>query len=128
MIVVDTSAIVAITFKEDGFEAYVEAMLLAERVVASPVSLLEAGMAITSRFNLPDPTLFDQWLADFRVESAQESHWQEALSAFLKFGKGRHPARLNLADCFAYGLARRLDAPLLFKGDAFPRTDIRPAL
>jgi len=128
MIVVDTSAMVAITFKEDGFEAYVEVMLRAQRIVASPVNLLEAGMVITSRFNLPDAALFDQWLADFRVESTQEPHWQEALSAFLRFGKGRHPARLNLADCFAYGLAQRLDAPLLFKGDDFPRTDIRSVL
>ncbi len=128
MIVIDTSAIVAITFKEEGFEAFVEAILNAERVVASPVNLLEAGMVITSRFNLSDSCEFERWLADFRVETSQDQHWTDALSAFLKFGKGRHPARLNLADCFAYGLAQKLNAPLLFKGDDFSRTDIRPAL
>ena len=51
-----------------------------------------------------------------------------ALDAYLRFGKGRHPAKLNLADCFAYALAKTLDAPLLYKGDDFPLTDVRSAL
>ena len=51
-----------------------------------------------------------------------------ALQAYLQYGKGRHPARLNLADCFAYALAKRLDVPLLYKGDDFAKTDIRSAL
>jgi ribonuclease VapC len=50
-----------------------------------------------------------------------------ALSAFLRFGKGNDPARLNLADCFAYALAKTLDLPLLYKGDDFAKTDIRSA-
>ena len=50
-----------------------------------------------------------------------------ALDAFTRFGKGRHPARLNLGDCFAYALAATLNEPLLFKGDDFARTDIAPA-
>ncbi|HYE45293.1 MAG TPA: type II toxin-antitoxin system VapC family toxin, partial [Caulobacter sp.] len=41
---------------------------------------------------------------------------------------GRHPAKLNLGDCFAYALAKRLDAPLLYKGDDFAKTDIRSAV
>lgn len=45
----------------------------------------------------------------------------------LPYGRGRHPARLNLGDCFAYALAKALDAPLLFKGDDFLKTDIVPA-
>ena len=51
-----------------------------------------------------------------------------ARDAFQRFGKGRHPARLNLGDCFAYALARHVDEPLLFKGDDFARSDIRSAL
>ena len=51
-----------------------------------------------------------------------------ALDAYLRFGKGLHPARLNLGDCFAYALAKALDAPLLYKGDDFAMTDIRSAL
>lgn len=51
-----------------------------------------------------------------------------AADAFLRFGKGRHPAGLNLGDCFAYALAKSLNAPLLYKGDDFGRTDIASAL
>ncbi len=55
------------------------------------------------------------------------SRWESALQAHLRYGKGRHPARLNLSDCFAYALAKQLDAPLLYKGDDFSQTDIRSA-
>jgi len=51
-----------------------------------------------------------------------------AADAFLRFGKGRHPARLNLGDCFSYALAKSMNAPLLYKGDDFSRTDIASAL
>jgi ribonuclease VapC len=57
---------------------------------------------------------------------ATESH--EALTAHARFGKGRHPARLNLGDCFAYACAQVHGVPLRFVGDDFLRTDIRPAL
>jgi ribonuclease VapC len=50
-----------------------------------------------------------------------------AVNAFERYGKGRHPARLNLSDCFAYGLAKSRNLPLLFKGDDFSKTDITPA-
>jgi ribonuclease VapC len=50
-----------------------------------------------------------------------------ALEAFERFGKGQHPARLNMGDCFAYACARHLGEPLLFKGGDFPLTDIEPA-
>jgi ribonuclease VapC len=50
-----------------------------------------------------------------------------ALEAFERFGKGQHPARLNMGDCFAYACARHLGEPLLFKGNDFPLTDIEPA-
>ena len=51
-----------------------------------------------------------------------------ARDAFLRFGKGRHPARLNCGDCAAYALAKSLTVPLLFKGSDFAQTDIVPAL
>ncbi len=55
-------------------------------------------------------------------------HARLAREAWRDFGKGRHPARLNYGDCFAYGAAKAERAPLLFKGDDFGRTDIEPAL
>ena len=50
-----------------------------------------------------------------------------ARQAYLDFGKGRHPAGLNVGDCFAYALARAKNEPLLYKGNDFPRTDLRSA-
>jgi ribonuclease VapC len=50
-----------------------------------------------------------------------------ALDAFVRYGKGRHPARLNFGDCFAYACARHLGEPLMFKGGDFPQTDIEAA-
>ena len=48
-----------------------------------------------------------------------------ARTAHLRFGKGTgHGAGLNSGDCFAYGLAKAMDAPLLCKGNDFPLTDV----
>lgn len=71
----------------------------------------------------------DAWLAGLSIDVRDDvALGGAAFAAFLKFGKGRHPARLNLGDCFAYALAKSLDAPLLYKGDDFAKTDIRSAL
>ncbi len=61
------------------------------------------------------------------VEPVDLEQKRLAIDALLQFGKGRHPARLNLGDCFSYALAKSLGARLLFKGDDFARTDIVPA-
>lgn len=63
-----------------------------------------------------------------RIVAFDDTQAEEASAAYSRFGKGRHPARLNLCDCAAYALAKSLDAPLLYKGDDFARTDIRSAL
>lgn len=59
--------------------------------------------------------------------------WSDALvaiarDAFLTYGKGRHPAGLNFGDCMSYALAKSLDAPLLYKGEDFAKTDVRSAV
>ena len=74
--------------------------------------------------------------ADFLTELvADKDVWIEpfdadlsliARAAFDRYGKGRHPAKLNFGDCISYALAKSRDLPLLFKGDDFPLTDIRP--
>lgn len=128
MIVVDASVIVAINIGEPGFETYALALTRADKIIASPVNLVEAGMVIASRLNAPDTRAFEEWLLAWRIETADQVDWNGALTALMTFGKGRHPARLNLGDCFAYALAKSLDAPLLYKGDGFAKTDIRSAL
>lgn len=128
MIVVDASAIVAINIGEPGFETYAQALLDADRIVASPINLVEAGMVVASRLNHPNSAAFAEWLEVWRIEPAEQVDWAGALAALMAFGKGRHPAKLNLGDCFAYALAKSLNAPLLYKGNDFSQTDIRSAL
>lgn len=54
-------------------------------------------------------------------------HLDVAAAAWWQYGRGHHPARLNFGYCFSYALAKIEDEPLLFKGDDFRLTDIRPA-
>jgi ribonuclease VapC len=65
--------------------------------------------------------------ATLEIVPIGKAEYAEAFRAFARFGKGRHPARLNLGDCFAYACARLHQAPLLFKGDDFTRTDVAAA-
>jgi len=62
------------------------------------------------------------------VEPVTAEQAELAVDAWRRFGKGRHPAGLNLGDCFAYALARHTGEPLLFKGTDFARTDVRSAV
>ena len=73
--------------------------------------------------------LRDLPLAKFAIEIIPVSARQASLArkAFQRFGRGRHPARLNFGDCFAYALAKDHSAPLLFKGKDFSQTDIAVA-
>ncbi|CAN7585475.1 type II toxin-antitoxin system VapC family toxin [Caulobacter sp. LjRoot300] len=65
--------------------------------------------------------------AEIRVVSIGHSEAGAAIDAFARFGKGQHPAKLNMGDCFAYACAKTRGVPLLFKGDDFPLTDIERA-
>ena len=62
--------------------------------------------------------------AEIEVAPLDESAAREAIDGWRRFGTGRHAAALNLGDCYSYGLARRLDAALLYIGDDFTRTDV----
>jgi ribonuclease VapC len=134
VIVVDTSAIVAIFRSEDGAPEIAACLVDADAVVISAATLLEASIVMSSdRFG--SPTINNKWLDAFLAASQIEvapvtvEQTQIARDAFRRFGKGTgHGASLNFGDCFAYALAKSLDAPLLFKGNDFSRTDIVPAL
>jgi ribonuclease VapC len=66
--------------------------------------------------------------ASITIEAVDETIAEHAIDAFRRYGKGRHPARLNFGDCFAYATAKAIDAPLLFVGDDFRATDVTPVL
>ena len=129
MLVVDTSALVAIAFEETESDTFIEVLETADEVVVSPMTYVELGMVLLGREQFPTRDDLDEWLGVYRVEIARAPAIDTtALDAYVRYGKGRHPARLNLGDCFSYALAKALDAPLLYKGDDFSQTDIRSAL
>jgi len=91
-------------------------------------SILEATMVL-SRID-PEPELvIDSYMrtAKIVVHPLGSEEVRTAQAAFLRYGKGRHPARLNFGDCFSYAVAKVLDAPLLYVGNDFSQTDIRSA-
>lgn len=131
MIVVDTSALVAIVAGESDAERF--AMVLVRNAgdaEVSAASLLEATMVLESRFGPEGSTDLERLVdgASVAVVPVDRDQVAIAAQAWRRFGKGRHPAALNFGDCFAYALARSRDAGLLFKGDDFAQTDIRSAL
>lgn len=124
--VIDTSALVAILQNEPERGEFTSAIEETESRVMSAVSFVETSMVIESRYGSDGRRDLDLLVRKARLElvSVDTDQAQIARDAFSRYGKGRHPARLNLGDCFAYALAKALDEPLLCKGTDFKRTDI----
>jgi ribonuclease VapC len=125
-VVIDTSALIAILQKEPEADLFVRAIAGDARRLISVVSALEAEMAAYGRAGEDAVVLLELFLQKLRCETTLSSLDQltAARRAFRRFGKGRHPAGLNLGDCFLYALARVRGEPFLFKGDDFSLTDI----
>jgi ribonuclease VapC len=126
LIVVDTSALIAIVLDEPEGQRCALA-LVNERVIGlSAVSLVEAGIVLEGRHGATVAGELDLLVEtlDIEVVPVDATHVSAARQAFRRYGKGRHPAALNFGDCFAYALARLWVAPLLFVGDNFAKTDI----
>jgi ribonuclease VapC len=128
VIAVDSSALVAIGFNEPDRSLYLSVLLGSPETLISQINYVETGILLVTRGLLQDQTAVDDWMAKLGIRVADVEIAAPALDAYLRYGKGIHPARLNLADAFAYALAKHLDAPLLYKGNDFPLTDIRSAL
>ena len=128
--VLDTSAIIALIFDEAERDVFVDLISAEIRLAISAATLHEASV-VTARKKRDVATvvLVDQLVSSFAIEVVplDVSGAREARDAYLRFGKGFHPASLNLADCFPYALAKARDEPLLFKGSDFLKTDIVPA-
>lgn len=126
MIVVDTSAVMAMLLAEADAPAFQLVLSHEDQVRLSAMTDFEIRLLAFSRGG---PRLVDRYEAlfdtvGFAIESFGKQESLAAFDAYRRFGKGNHPARLNFGDCAAYALAKRLDAPLLFKGGDFARTDV----
>jgi ribonuclease VapC len=127
--VVDTSALVAILLGEPEAARFGRAIATAGRCAMSAASYVEFGMLAASHVSF-DTSAVDAALRRWRIEvlPVTAARARLALEAFHAFGKGRHKARLNFGDCFAYALAKERGEPLLFKGGDFALTDVAAAL
>lgn len=126
--VIDSSAVVAILFGEpeaDTFAALIEADPVR---LMSAASALETSIVIFSDLDDEGVREFDLLVHKARIEivSFSVQHLAAAREAFQRFGKGRHGAALDFGDCFSYALSKLTGEALLFKGDVFARTDVRP--
>lgn len=103
-------------------------VLLAERDVLISAGTLAEALIVAGRRNLGDAMRDLLRELQLSIEAVSASSAEGVANAYARWGKGVHPARLNLGDCFAYELAARHGCPLLFVGDDFARTDIRCAI
>jgi ribonuclease VapC len=131
LIAIDSSAFIAILSLEQDAQNLLSIIARARTGMMSAVSLLESSIVLAARKKeaaIWQP--FDQFLSEAGIEvmAFDEGQARLARTAFLKYGKGRHPAALNFGDCAAYALAKSRNVPLLFKGDDFRKTDILAAV
>lgn len=128
--VIDTSAIVAILFGEPDQRRYDQAIEAAPTRLISAVSRVELAMVVEGRKGAAGRDVLDRFFSVINLEivAVTPYHAERAIEAFRRFGKGRHPAGLNIGDCFSYALAAATGLPLLFKGDDFRQTDLIAAL
>ena len=124
--ILDSSAVVAVLFQEKGHDRLVGAMDDADVLAIGAPTLLETGMVMVGAFDLRGRSLLSQFLEEWNAVVApfDDRHWRVAAEAFIRYGKGRHPATLNYGDCMTYATAKVTGAPLLFVGEDFAKTDI----
>lgn len=127
--VLDTSVIVAILLDEPGHLVFDRKIAEDPRRLVSAASRIEATFVIEGRKGDAGRERLERFfeLTGADVMPVTVEQVEIACAAFRRYGKGRHPAALNLGDVFAYALAKATGEPLLFKGDDFARTDIASA-
>jgi ribonuclease VapC len=124
--IVDSSAILAIVFQEQGWESVLDRIMSSPDVAAGAPTLAETGIVLQARLGNDAPGMLERMLDELGIQEVPfgEAHWREAVEAFRRFGKGRHAAGLNVGDCMTYAVARLAGEPLIHVGEDFGRTDI----
>jgi len=125
-VILDASALIAIALDGPEREILVAKVNAADAIAVGAPTLVEAGIVLSARAGQDASAVLIELLAvaDAVIIEFGRGHWRVAVSAWGRFGKGRHPAGLNFGDCLAYAAARVAGEPLLAKGNDFTRTDI----
>ena len=126
--IVDASALLAVLLREADGPNFMRAFSRERELSISPINYVEACARLMGRNDNPDRVDELMELANIRLAEVSVEQTKFAREAYQKFGKGNHPAKLNLGDCFAYALAKARGEPLLFKGEDFRKTDVEAAL
>ena len=128
--VVDTSVLVAILKVEPDASTLLSRLGNSGANRIATATLLEAQMVVISQLNEAGLAELELLMnrAQIQVAPFNADHMRWALQGWRQYGKGRHKAALNLGDCLSYGLAKAMDAPLLFKGEDFQYTDVKVAV
>ena len=125
--VVDTSVLCSIIFREPSREKFLNTLASSQSKVISSVTVLELKSVVMGRLGVQAVPTVDEYLTALGILEVLFDPVQGRLAAeaAARFGKGRHPAGLNLGDCASYALARQRDEELLFQGEDFNKTDVR---
>jgi ribonuclease VapC len=125
-LIIDSSAILAIFFRESGAETLLSAILDADFAGVGSPTAAETGLGLTSRLEQNSTGSLLRFFQETGIEIVPftELHWQRAIDAYARFGKGRHPAALNFGDCMTYATAALARQPLLCRGEDFRKTDL----
>jgi ribonuclease VapC len=128
--VIDTSALIAILLSEPEAAVFSEAVANAPKRLVSAFCALETSIVIVSKKGEAGGRELDLLLHKARIEivPVNEEQFELARRAWRDFGKGGHPAGLNIGDCCSYALSKYSGEPLLFKGEDFSKTDVESAL
>ena len=124
--ILDSSAIVAVLLKEPGYERLLERLAENPEPGVGAPTMVETGIVLSARLGASGQTLLGRFAQAYElvVLPCEAEHWTIAVQAFLRFGKGRHPAGLNFGDCLTYATARLAGEPLLCLGEDFAKTDL----
>jgi ribonuclease VapC len=124
--IVDTSALIAIVFKEPGHEELIYKMSEAEHLGIGTPTLAETGIVLSARLRGGGRTILARLCQELGLVQIPfgDAHWREAVEAYERFGRGRHSVRLNFGDCLTYATAKLAGQPLLYVGEDFSKTDL----
>lgn len=124
--ILDTSAVMAIFFKEPGWEILFEKLLTKSGAGMGTPTLTETGIVLTARIGSDARGILARFLQEFNINTIPfgNDHWRQAVEAYVRFGKGRHAASLNFGDCMSYATAKLAQRPLLCLGEDFTHTDL----
>ncbi len=124
--ILDTSAIVTLFLKEPGHETVRKSIMKSPFVGIGTPTLVETALVLSSCLNKDMRGVLSRFLEEYQIMLMPftEGHYGIAVSAWLNYGKGRHPAALNFGDCMSYAIAKAAEMPLLYIGNDFLQTDL----